>query len=61
MENKLESIPIEPEPVKGLNIKNSVSSVGILNKLKIGAIALAKIAEIPLIASSSTTAKIATR
>ena len=31
-----ESIPIEPEPVNGRMIKNSVSSAGIPKTLKIG-------------------------
>ena len=61
MENKFESIPIDPDPVNGRKIRNSVSSEGIPKILKIGAAAFEIIADIPLIDKSSTTAKIATK
>lgn len=47
--------------MKGLKIKNSVSSVGMPKKSNTGDANFAKIAEIPLIAKSSTMEKIATR
>ena len=56
-----DNIPIEPEPVKGLMIKNSVSSLGIPKTLNIGE-AIVEIAfDSPLACKSSTMEKIATR
>ena len=52
---------MEPEPVKGLIIKNSVSSLGMPNRLKIGDAKLDIIDERPLACNSSTIEKIATR
>lgn len=52
---------IEPEPVKGLSTKNSVSSDGMPRKLKTGAVNFVRKLEMPLIAKSSTTEKIATK
>ena len=61
MVKSFDSIAIEPDPVNGRKIKNSVSSEGIPKKLNIGLNSWVKYAEIPLIDSNSTTAKIATR
>ena len=54
-------MPIDPEPVNGLNIKNSVSWLGIPKKLNIGAMKPDMTDDKPLIDKSSTIAKIATR
>ena len=54
-------MPIEPEPVNGLKIKNSVSSLGIPKKLNTGEAAFESKEESPLMDNNSTTAKIATR
>ena len=59
--NSLESIPIDPEPVNGRRIINSVSSVGMPKILKIGDAKFARTEDNPLIERSSTTAKIATK
>ena len=41
-------MPIEPEPVNGLKIKNSVSSLGIPKKPKMGAVSFEISLERPL-------------
>ena len=56
-----ESIPIEPEPVNGRMIKNSVSSDGMPNRLKIGEVIFEIKIDSPLACKSSTIEKIATR
>ena len=61
MENRLDSIPIEPEPVNGRMIKNSVNSLGIPKILKIGEARLDITRERPLACKSSTIEKIATK
>ena len=54
-------MPIEPEPVNGLMIKNSVSSGGIPKKLNTGDAIVEMICESPLACNNSTIEKIATR
>lgn len=56
-----DNIPIEPEPVKGRSIKNSVSSLGIPRKPKAGAVSFEISLESPLAESSSTIENIATK
>ncbi len=56
-----ESIPIEPEPVNGRMIKNSVSSDGMPKRLKTGDAIFEIKTESPLACKSSTIENIATR
>ena len=56
-----ESIPIEPEPVNGRIIKNSVSSDGIPKIPKIGDASFEISKDNPLACKSSTIEKMATR
>ena len=61
MENKFDNIPIDPDPVNGRKIRNSVNSEGIPNTLKIGSASFEIMIETPLKERSSTTANIATK
>ena len=56
-----ESIPIEPDPVNGLMIRNSVNSPGIPKTLKIGDAIPEIMEESPLACNNSTIEKIATK
>ena len=54
-------MPIDPEPVNGRIIKNSVSSLGIPKILNIGEARLEMTDERPLACKSSTIEKMATK